>query len=374
MIRSRAFWLGLVFSAAFLGLFFYLFVDLQEVVGFYLAEFSGIFNLEVSKLEMSIVLGWLSFGLALWLRSRRWRFLLTPINNGMFKRKLLPVVIVGYMANNLIPIRIGELVRAYYLNLREDIGTMAGFGTVVVERVSDVIALVLILALATATAAIGVTSALADATPVGIFELLFFLFAPLITVVVLVVMMPSTIRSLLDSVSSFFPQPLRRRIRGLSEDLIEGLTVVKSVVALLRVIFWSLLVWIAELAMYFFIALGIDMQSSFDNQLEFVAAIVVFGTAANLAGIFPSSAGSWGPFDFFGTLALTALGVDNQIAAEYALMVHFLLWVPPIVGGFVILVFDHTSMANLLQGARSAKSPVYDASASTDVDVESGVR
>ena len=98
------------------------------------------------------------YALALWFRTVRWRYLLGPITKGETKRALFPVVVVGYMANNLIPLRIGELMRAYYLTLREGVSTMATFGTVAIERAADVIALLLLVAVVAVFGAIGLQS------------------------------------------------------------------------------------------------------------------------------------------------------------------------------------------------------------------------
>ena len=67
---------------------------------------------------------------------------------GKPKKAIYPVVVVGYMANNLIPVRIGELLRSYYLSLREPVSAAGAFGTVAVERASDVLALLFFLAAA----------------------------------------------------------------------------------------------------------------------------------------------------------------------------------------------------------------------------------
>ena len=93
----------------------------------------------------------------------------------------------------------------------------------------------------------------------------------------------------------------------LLEGLMEGLTVLSSPSDMLKVFLWSVPIWAAEAAMYYLIALGFDLRPIFDSQLEFIAVILVFTSAANLAGVVPSTAGGWGPFDVFGALALVAL-------------------------------------------------------------------
>ena len=138
-------------------------------------------------------------------------------------------------------------------------------------------------------------------------------------------------------------------------NLISGLTVVRTWRGLLKVVVLSLPVWIAEIGMYYLIALGFDIQGVFDSQFEFIAAIVAFGAAANLAGVMPSTAGSLGAFDLFGAAALTALGVSGEVALVYALTVHAVLWGPVTAAGALLLIVDKTSMANLARGARAVR-------------------
>ncbi len=351
MIKSRAFWIGLLGSVAFLGIMAVFFVDFEKV-------WKVLGSANYAYAAPSLLL----YTLALWFRTIRWRYLLKPISDGETKRALFPVVVVGYMANNLIPVRIGELMRAYYLTLREGVSTMATFGTVALERASDVIALLLIVAIAAVFGAIGVQSTvgtIAEDVPGGLPVLTVGALLPFIAVFAVVayvvIVSPSRVRGMLATILKFLPTRLRAKIVGTAMNLIAGLTVVRTWRGLVRVIVLSMPVWLSEIGMYYVIALGFDIRSAFDSQLEFVAAIVAFGTAANLAGVLPSSAGSWGPFDFFGAAALTALGIEAEIAAAYALTVHVVLWAPVTIAGALLLFADKTSMANLARGARAAR-------------------
>ena len=350
MIKSRAFWIGLIGSAAFLGIFFFAIID----------DFDQVVDVFASANYIYAVPSLAFYTLALWFRTVRWRYLLKPFTGESTRRGLFPVVVVGYMANNLIPLRIGELMRAYYLSLRESVGTMTGFGTVALERASDVIALLLLVAIAAVAGAIGfqtTVSGVADQVPGGVAVLTIGALLPFVAVftvvVYVVVMSPKSIRRLMGGMLFMIPPRLRVRIINLAMNLIEGLTVIRTWQGLLKVIALSIPVWIAEITMYYVIALGFDIRPEFGSQIEFVAVIVAFGAAANLAGILPSSAGSLGPFELLGAAALTTLGIDGDVAAAYALTVHVVLWGPVTIAGAVMLFFDRTSFVNLARGARS---------------------
>ena len=366
MIKSRAFWIGLLGSAAFLGIMAVLFVDYEKLVD---VLSSANYAYAVPSLLLYI--------LALWFRTIRWRYLLRPIVKGETKRALFPVVVVGYMANNLIPVRIGELMRAYYLTLREGVSTLATFGTVALERAADVIALLLLFAVAVAFGAIGLQStvgAFADQVPGGLTVLTIAALLPFAgafaVVAYIVIVSPEQIRRILAGMLVFLPARVRARIVAIAMNLVAGLTVVRTWRGLIKVIALSVPVWLSEIAMYYVIALGFDIRASFDSQLQFVAAIVAFGVAANIAGVLPSSAGSWGPFDFFGAAALTALGLHPEVAAAYALTVHVVLWAPVTIAGALILLADRTSMANLARGASAARRNSPDATEGKELSSE----
>ncbi|MEW6772138.1 MAG: lysylphosphatidylglycerol synthase transmembrane domain-containing protein [Bacillota bacterium] len=85
------------------------------------------------------------FGISCIFRAVMWRVTTRPLQQVGFSA-LFGGVIVGYMANNLLPVRAGELVRTYYLAARTGIPGAAVFSTVCIERVLDLVSLGLLLA------------------------------------------------------------------------------------------------------------------------------------------------------------------------------------------------------------------------------------
>ena len=85
-----------------------------------------------------LALAMLGYWVALTLRSWRWRIILAPVRRlplGLVMYGLL----VGYAANYVLPARLGELVRANFLGRRYGVSRLAVIGTIVVERLFDVI-------------------------------------------------------------------------------------------------------------------------------------------------------------------------------------------------------------------------------------------
>ena len=77
---------------------------------------------------------------AVYFRAVRWRFLLSPVGNFPVGR-LYPVVVMGCMVNNLLPVRLGELARSWFLSREGDASGTSVLATIAVERVYDGLAL-----------------------------------------------------------------------------------------------------------------------------------------------------------------------------------------------------------------------------------------
>src|SRR3972149_956204 len=124
LIPSRRLWLGLGGTGLFLGLFFWR-TDLGEL----------------GDAQAQANYWWVIPAVAIWfasavLRSLRWHYLLRGLTT-LSTATLSPIVIIGYMANNLLPLRTGEFVRAYVLSERHQVSKMSTLGTIAVERVFD---------------------------------------------------------------------------------------------------------------------------------------------------------------------------------------------------------------------------------------------
>jgi len=124
LLRSRQLWLGILGTALFLGLFFWR-TDLGDMA-------DALADANYLWFAPAIAVWFVSA----WFRSLRWRYLLRPIAD-LPARTLYPVVVIGYMANNLLPARTGELVRAYIMGERHRLSLMATLGTISVERLFD---------------------------------------------------------------------------------------------------------------------------------------------------------------------------------------------------------------------------------------------
>ena len=78
------------------------------------------------------------------IRAYRWKLLLSPFEKVQLK-SVYSATMIGYFGNAIFAFRLGELLKAYSVVKGTKIKTLQAFGTVIVERLLDVIALVIIL-------------------------------------------------------------------------------------------------------------------------------------------------------------------------------------------------------------------------------------
>ena len=124
ILKRWQFWLGLAVSAVFL-LWALQGLDLQQVAQ-YLKR--GNYLWLIPSVGV--------YFLAVLVRTWRWDYLLRPLKRIPVKR-LFPVVVIGYMGNNIFPFRVGELLRAYVLKRNEQVSISSSLATIVVERIFD---------------------------------------------------------------------------------------------------------------------------------------------------------------------------------------------------------------------------------------------
>jgi uncharacterized protein (TIRG00374 family) len=325
-ITSRKLWLGLIGTALFLGLFFWR-TDLPEI-----ADALGDANY-----------WWVIPAVAVWfvsaaLRSLRWHYLLRGLAS-LKTATLYPIVIIGYMANNLLPLRTGELVRAYVLGERHKLSKMSTLGTIAVERVFDGVVLVSFLLLGGAI--LGLNSDL-RALAVG----MTVAFAVLLAAFIYIASSPRRASRWTERLVRLLPHSVRERAQGLVDAFLEGLKCLQSPSLVVLVLATSLGAWLLEAFMYYLVGLSFDIGEGF-------AAYLMVAAAANLAITLPSTSGGIGPFELLAKETLTFLGVGSAVAGAYAIALHGLLLLPVIVAGLVFLWAINLSLARTLGGDSS---------------------
>ena len=296
---------------------------------------------------------------AVYFRAVRWRFLLSPLRL-IPVRRLYPVIVIGYMANNVLPARLGELVRSYYLARREQVNTSSALATVAVERVYDGVTLLAFAALTgPVLLALGWFSSSSDTsrtTWLVLAGLTVALFCGALLFLTSLVVFPRFVE-FVEWLTRIVPGRFRSRAQELLQTFVQGLRILGSPRQHLMLFLFSLPVWLFESATYFLIGYSFGIDQLFGSVWVLILVIMLLTATSNLATSLPTAIGGIGPFEVVATQTLLALGVGASLAAAYAGFVHLVaLWLPVTVAGLVLAWKQNLSIKQLIGSRRPPDS------------------
>ena len=236
-------------------------------------------------------------------RALRWRVILAPVARVRYQRTV-QYLTIGYAANNVLPARLGELVRAHYVGDREGVSRSTALGTIVVERVIDFTALVAIAA--AALVILGVRGDLVSAIELG--------------VVVALVLVLGLVVALVGHRLPGFDRAARAaerypRIRALAETFRAGLAVAGRPRTMVPAIALTLVAWTLTTITFAAGAQAVGIQLAWSQ-----AALLAAGV--NLVTAIPSGPGFVGTWELAAVRILALFGVASDTAFAFALLVH----------------------------------------------------
>ena len=248
-------------------------------------------------------------------RAVRWRVLLAPLRE-VAAGRLFPIVVMGYMANDILPARLGEVVRVDVLRRREGISRAASLATVLIERISDGLCLIIFAA---------VTLPLVALTGDWRGPLLFTaaLFAGAAAILVVIAARPTLAVILAEPIIRVLPRGLRGRARSLVESVVRGLSVLGGIRATLWALGLTVVAWLCEAGLYLTLLWALAIEGP-----PLVPLAILATSIANLGTLVPSSPGYVGVFHYLVQQVLTQAGVRLGQATVYAVLVHAALIVP----------------------------------------------
>ena len=317
-------------------------------------------------------------------RGLRWQRLLLPVER-IPARQAIALLIVSYTVNNVVPARMGDVMRVFLLARETGIRKSASLATVFLERLLDVLAILAVIVACTVflhwpsplltalrvaavaaivaagllilvathrsrrglsrarimwrslalTALLGILLATAFAEfgqwiPDGLLlPLAGASIALLVAVFGAAVIARDYLTSLPLRLSLLLPGRLGYRIVGMSQSFVAGLQSLRSPRRLVEMAVLSMVSWIVEGLTYYVVgrSMGLD-----ESVLIFLLTMGVI----NIFSALPSSPGYIGPFEFAGKLVLVQFGIGAELAIAYLLLMHALLLLPVIVLGGVL--------------------------------------
>jgi glycosyltransferase 2 family protein len=297
-------------------------------------------DLQVANLWW-LVPGIATYFIAVAVRTWRWSFLLRPNKHVSFGM-LYQTVVIGYMGNNVYPARAGELVRAYVLRRNEGVPIAFSLATVLLERLIDGIVMV-------AFVLIGLPN-VKNLPPAATDILL--IAAALFSVAVAVFFWMALAPQMADRIAHAIitrvvPHRFQAPLLSFVSRFVQGAHSLSRPADLLAIVFSTVLAWLLETLKYWFV------MHAFAIDLTFVDLMLVNGVG-NLFTIIPSGPGYVGTFDAAGIGILSALGVRQELATAYTLVLHAVLWLPVTLLGAFFMLREGLKWADFKRAEESA--------------------
>jgi hypothetical protein len=288
-----------------------------------------------------------------WVRALRWRYLTDPLRP-LGNLPLARATAVGFLANNVFPLRMGEFIRSWTLARETGLSAAAVFGTVILERVIDTVCVIAMVCLVLPLRASGDDAGLArGAVLLAPFALLpiFFLWAlrarpAQVERLLLVLVRPFSARA-----ASFVERVIHR--------FAEGLGALRGGRHLFWIGFHSVVIWLVISIVPIvaaFLALDIELPSTWQSLVAAWTTQAAIGVAVAL----PSAPGFFGIFHYACRLALVRSGVSPETAVAAGTLIHSVMWLTLSALGFAVLRSRRTSFAEVehaADGERSGPAP-----------------
>jgi uncharacterized protein (TIRG00374 family) len=278
-----------------------------------------------------------------WIRAVRWRSLLGTAKPVSYD-SLYSATMIGFMANNLLPFRLGEFVRAWALARRERLSKTTVLATVVVERAVDMLTLLGIFGITLLIHPIEAGSRAGELTRAGA-TLLVTACAGLTVFLVVLERRPQLVKVVVNRVSAVLPERHRGRGAAAIDHFIEGLSLFRDLPRLLWVFALSFL-------MFGVFALGLQISMvALDIHLPWYAGLILLVITA-IGIMVPAAPGYIGTMNVACVAGLALFGVSGERAVPLSWFYWVGQWVPVTVVGFFYLRREGLSLHALGEAQR----------------------
>ena len=280
------------------------------------------------------------------LRLLRWRLLLRRDDGGTIPfPPMWHAVAIGFMANNVLPFRMGEIMRTLTVSRLAPVRFTAAFSSIAVERVFDGLTVVALLAVSLFTAGLPAGTAIGGVPIARLAAIAGAMLGAALLVAVAVVAWPLAAERVIRTMVP--GERLAGKLVALVEGVRHGLSVLRSPARLAAVIGWSLVLWLVN-ALSFYVAFR-----AFDIPAGFAAALLLQGVLV-LGIAVPSTPGYVGLFEGAIKAVLLLFAVAPDRAVAYAVTYHVTTFVPIVLLGAWSLLSTSLSLRDLRSEASSA--------------------
>jgi uncharacterized protein (TIRG00374 family) len=264
------------------------------------------------------------------IRAQRWRVFLQGVGVPPL-RPLVSATNIGFLANMVLPLRIGEVVRPVLLSRRAGLPLSGVLASVLLERIFDMFTILFLF---------GVSASLVTVSDQvrrwG--WMLSGLAVAVAAVIVLIRVQERFALRIARRISDLLPARVGEPAYSFALGFVRALEMLDSPIAYLRAFAWSLYLWMAIAVVY---ALGIW---AFHLDVALLRAALVVTTLVAIAVSVPSAPGFIGSFQLGCVIGLRIFGVSESAALAYSIVVHLTQFVGCIAAGLYSMWTESISL------------------------------
>lgn len=290
------------------------------------------------------------------LRALRWRYLVQSVKKDIKTTSLFSPLMIGFMAN-MLPARAGEFIRAYLLSKKEHISFSSSFATIFIERLFDLIMLLIMLV----WVLLFMSDALSAASETYQVVILFWTFSYSLYQMVkifgvftislcMVILLFSALlqfknewaMKIVGIFSQPFPLKWKEKIVGLVNSFTEGLNIIRDRRGFIATVFLSFLIWASFVLTYYPLYLALDIE----NKLPIVSSLIILCvTVAVFITLLPTP-GFLGSYHLGCIAALYGIfGIQKAVALSYGIVAWLVGMGCTVIIGLIFAVKDHVSLS-----------------------------
>jgi glycosyltransferase 2 family protein len=247
---------------------------------------------------------------------------------------------VGYLLNNLFPLRAGEIGRAVLLGQTTGLGTFHVLSTIIIERAFD-LAFAALLLLSSLPLALGMDWA----KPVAIITLILVIVG--LSVLFLIARNTKIVHAWISGVLGRFSF-IQRFLLPYLDSMLEGLGALTKPQMFFGAVFWIAVSWLIGVLNYYIVILSIAPHAPLWWGV-LIDSVLAMGIAI------PSAPAALGVFEASLVGALALVGIDASTGLAYAVVMHFMQFVVTGILGMIGLMKEGRSLSSVFMAAKSQK-------------------
>jgi uncharacterized protein (TIRG00374 family) len=265
----------------------------------------------------------------LYIRAQRWRVFLHAVG-APHLRQLVTATNIGFMANMVLPLRVGEVIRPVLVSRRDKLPLAGVLASVLLERIFDMFTVLLLFGMVTLLVPVSDQvrqwGAMLTSLAFGVGA-----------VIVLIRWQEELALAVARRACGLVPGSAGQHVFGFVQGFVKALEMLESPTAFARAFAWSLFLWVVIGTVYVFAFLAFDMAVPIPTAALVLTAVVAIAVSV------PSAPGFIGSFQLGCVLGLAVFAIPKSQALAFSIVVHLTQFVGVIGAGLYSLWKENIS-------------------------------